>query len=126
MPALTPSVIAQPDHVSVHHERCVAQASRGGEPVWWVNRVLVQPPNARGQGIGGTLLDALIEACVDQDVLAGRPTEILVTPGGYGADPRKQVAFYKAHGFVPKPSRYAPIAPEDTLLSWTLAKKVGL
>jgi GNAT superfamily N-acetyltransferase len=65
------------------------------EAVWYVNRVLVTHEKDRGQGIGGMLLDRLLaEVCAQQD------GPVIVTPGGYGADPDRQERFYESHGFI--------------------------
>lgn len=61
---------------------------------WWISRVLISREENRGHGWGGMLLDTLIVEIIKQDGAA-----IIVTPGGYGADPKKQIAFYEAHDF---------------------------
>lgn len=74
--------------------KATAEASNLGD-VWYVNRVLVQPPKCRGKGIGGVLIEALKEAVKS---VGGKI--LVVTPGGYNAEPEDQVNFYKQHGFV--------------------------
>lgn len=62
---------------------------------WWVSRVLVTSEAERGQGLGGMMLDQLIVEITKQD-----GQSIIVTPGGYGADPIRQQRFYEAHDFI--------------------------
>jgi GNAT superfamily N-acetyltransferase len=73
--------------------RAVAEANLVGTD-WWVSRVLVQPPNARGKGLGGRLLEKLKRAERDTG-----GTRLLVTPGGYSNEWERQDKFYRAHGF---------------------------
>lgn len=73
--------------------RATAEANFTGRE-WWVARVLVQPDSARGKGLGGRLLEELKKAVVE---MGG--TSLLVTPGGYSNERRRQFKFYKAHGF---------------------------
>lgn len=77
--------------------RGVAEATNMGDE-WQINRVLVQ--GARGQGIGGHLLESLKEAVVRQGGL-----QLWVQPGGYGSDPVDQKRFYETHGFVDQGKR---------------------
>ena len=63
---------------------------------WYVNRVLVTSPDSRGSGLGTQVLEALKDAVRSQ---GGR--EMIVEPGGYGADPDKQKNFYVKNGFKP-------------------------
>jgi GNAT superfamily N-acetyltransferase len=64
------------------------------ENVWWVNRVVVNPPSARGHGLGSQLIEALKAA-----VLKMGGKELMVCPGGYAGNVNKQKRFYKHHGF---------------------------
>jgi GNAT superfamily N-acetyltransferase len=73
--------------------RAVAEASLVGDS-WWVSRVLVQPSSARGKGLGGQLLEELKKAVAE---MGG--TRLLVTPGGYSNEWKRQHKFYRAHGF---------------------------
>lgn len=63
--------------------------------VWYLNRMLVQPESARGQGLGTQLLNRLLES------ISSKPEfqHILVEPGGYGVDPERQLRFYTKYGF---------------------------
>lgn len=63
--------------------------------VWWVNRVLVQPEAVRGQGLGGQLLDALLESITAKPAFK----KVMVEPGGYNLPVGRQRRFYKRHGF---------------------------
>ena len=65
------------------------------EYCWYVSRVIVKE-DQRGKGIGSKLLNMLI------DEIKSRPGTgpIIVTPGGYNADAKKQMNFYKKNGFV--------------------------
>lgn len=67
---------------------------RADEQCWWINRVLVTNEADRGKGIGGMLLDCLLTEAIKQGARV-----IIVTPGGYGSDPKKQRRFYEAHDF---------------------------
>jgi GNAT superfamily N-acetyltransferase len=64
------------------------------EHCWWISRVFVQDPH-RGQGVGSKILKTLLSEVVKQ---GGK--SVIVTPGGYNADPDKQIRFYENHGFV--------------------------
>ena len=76
--------------------------------VWWVNRVLIQPPSVRGQGLGGHLLDTLIKHLTEQEHFK----RLFVQPGGYNLPVGRQRKFYRRHGF--KPVRATP-----GVLRWT-------
>ena len=65
--------------------------------VWYVNRVLVQPQELRGRGIGTRLLQTLIRELREK---AGAEV-LVVDPGGYDGDTDRQRRFYKKSGFVP-------------------------
>lgn len=65
--------------------------------IWYVNRVLVQPQELRGRGIGTRLLQTLIRELRDK---AGAVL-LVVDPGGYAGDTARQRRFYKKNGFVP-------------------------
>lgn len=71
-----------------------------GGHLWYVNRCLVQPAKRRGNGVGSQLLTALKDA-VSKHRLSG---PLVVTPGGYDADPAKQENFYKKAGFTVVPT----------------------
>lgn len=62
---------------------------------WWIGRVLVDPPKARGNGVGGYILEELKRAVKE---MGG--TSLLVSPGGYAVDPKRQFKFYLSHGFI--------------------------
>jgi len=68
---------------------------------WWLARINVlenrAPGVARGQGIGSEMMRRLQENLVTQPGFI----ELLVAPGGYGADEKKQWNFYLKCGFVP-------------------------
>lgn len=74
--------------------RGAAEASFVGD-TWWVNRVLVQPRENRGRGIGGHMLEALKGAVVEEG-----GAELSVQPGGYDMNTADQNRFYEAHGFT--------------------------
>lgn len=74
--------------------RGIAEASFVSQ--WWINRVLVQPESVRGLGVGGHMLDCLLETIANR---GGR--EVFVAPGGYGNNTQRQLRFYLAHGFKP-------------------------
>jgi L-amino acid N-acyltransferase YncA len=65
------------------------------EKCWWISRVLVSQSSNRGRGIGGALLDRLLS-----EILAQGGRSVIVTPGGYNADPVRQVRFYEQHDFI--------------------------
>jgi predicted GNAT family N-acyltransferase len=93
------NVISTSTYVSISDHRpdglkAIASADFIG-PHWWIGRVLVDPENRRGEGVGSKMLTALIQAVVEQG-----GTEIHVTPGGYSADSVRQTRFYERHGFV--------------------------
>jgi GNAT superfamily N-acetyltransferase len=68
------------------------------EEWWWVNRVLVQPPQCRSAGIGSELIRQISIAAHDLGC-----KHLVVCPGGYSQTPRdkkRQIAFYERNGFV--------------------------
>lgn len=62
---------------------------------WFVNRVLVTKEHLKGQGLGSFALASLKDAIQKK----GNEIDIIVTPGGYGADPDRQANFYVKNGF---------------------------
>lgn len=75
------------------HQRGTASADLIGD-IWWINRVLVQPPEARRKGIGSLMLTELIQAVSRQG------GALKVCPGGYYQDKEDQFKFYEKNGFV--------------------------
>lgn len=71
----------------------IVQASNMGSH-WYLNRAMV-PEAYRGQGVGSKLLKELF-AQLDMH----KAGLLIVEPGGYGADPKKQRNFYLKNGFV--------------------------
>jgi hypothetical protein len=104
---MTPHITSTPEHVTIMvlnetKSRSLGTASANLHPLkaqsdkcWWVSRVLVTSDEDRGRGWGGMMLDQLIVEIVKQD-----GQSIIVTPGGYGADPLRQQRFYEAHDFI--------------------------
>lgn len=103
---MQPHITTTPNHVSIYlptqdgtRSRGVASADlyhpRADELCWWISRVLVTDEADRGKGIGGVLLDLMLAEVVKQ---GGRV--VIVGPGGYGADPKRQRQFYEAHDFA--------------------------
>lgn len=99
-----PHITSTPNNIDITFidegfPRCTASAnthfSEDHENCWWVSRVLVSRDEDRGKGYGGRALDILLREIEKQGGKA-----VIVTPGGYGADPKKQIRFYEAHGFV--------------------------
>jgi len=80
-------------------ERAVAEASLiGMHPKGksaYINRVVVQPDELRGHGIGSKIFGLLVDELRKQDY--GR---IIVEPGGYNVPREKQVHFYERFGFT--------------------------
>lgn len=78
---------------------------------WWISRVMV-PSAFRGEGLGsrmlGLLLGGIQEVHREDKLFRG----VVVTPGGYGVDPRRQRAFYLKIGFK-------PVIGDEGLLEWT-------
>jgi GNAT superfamily N-acetyltransferase len=70
------------------------------DQIWYVNRVLVTMEGERGQGLGGMLLDRMISGVVD-----AHGKILMVEPGGYNADPKRQQRFYESHDFIKTPSK---------------------
>lgn len=66
---------------------------------WYLNRALVEPPTARGQGFGTYVMKRLL------DTLAQRSDfeALIVEPGGYTNQIGKQRRFYRRLGFVRSP-----------------------
>lgn len=62
--------------------------------VWWISRVIVEPSEARGRGVGSALLQRLIEEVKKYGGC------LRVTPGGYAQDSGRQFRFYEKNGFV--------------------------
>jgi len=81
-------------HGKTMFENGVAEASTMGDGFWNINRVLVNPKILRGKGIGSKLLQELIEKIRNAD---GK--KIIVWPGGYDDNKKKQVNFYIKNGF---------------------------
>jgi GNAT superfamily N-acetyltransferase len=80
---------------NIYREKGVAEADHIEDGRWWIARVLVQPKEMRGQGVGTAMLKRLIEL-----VKANGCKCLQVCPGGYDDDPRA-IKFYKKNGFVP-------------------------
>ena len=103
---MTPMIVSTPQDISItlmgeSKIRSIATASANPHPgrdpeerCWWISRVLVTDNANRGKGFGGMVLDYLLTEIVKA---GGRL--VIVTPGGYGADPVKQQRFYEAHDF---------------------------
>jgi len=64
------------------------------DPDWWISRVLINPKEARGQGVGGILLERLHKVVRKQ---GGK--RIYVIPGGYDGKKKQQRKFYRNHGY---------------------------
>lgn len=94
----------------------VASCERISESIWWVSRVLVQPAEARGGGLGSEVLGLLLAAFRHQ----GEPgAKLLVCPGGYENDQERQRRFYLKNGFVPAPEF------DSTALVWAPVKEAA-
>lgn len=78
------------------HDRGVAEASWLPDGFWYINRVLVKPSELRNKGIGGQLLERLKQELKEK----AKATLIVVDPGGYGMNVKRQRQFYRQHGFV--------------------------
>ena len=75
---------------------CAATASIDQMPkFWWVSRVFVRKKYRR-QGLGKRCLQRAIELVKSHE---GTPRNIVVAPGGYDMDTRRQEMFYEAQGF---------------------------
>lgn len=72
-----------------------AEADDLGDGVWWVARVLVQPPKNRGRGIGTELVRRM-----QREVVGFGCKKLIVAPGGYDEDHERQRGFYLHCGFV--------------------------
>jgi GNAT superfamily N-acetyltransferase len=68
----------------------------GGDGRWWLARVVVK--DGKGKGVGTEMLRLLKEELVKNENF----TDLLVAPGGYGSDPKRQRDFYLKNGFVPE------------------------
>ncbi|MBD3261102.1 MAG: GNAT family N-acetyltransferase [Candidatus Altiarchaeales archaeon] len=96
----TYDVISYEGHVTIIwrgdslRERGTASADQMGEDWWWVCRVLVDPKDVRGQGIGTELITRL-----KAEVVKGGCRRLVVSPGGYDMDQSKQRQFYIRNGF---------------------------
>lgn len=62
---------------------------------WWLSRAILKPANLRNKGIGSMMVDFLKEGILLSDTKV-----VIVSPGGYGEDIRKQINFYKKNGFT--------------------------
>jgi predicted GNAT family N-acyltransferase len=80
--------------------RAVAEATEMGSH-WFINRVLVQPEEIRSNGIGSMLLQILIK-----EIKKTGNKQIIVTPGGYAMNQKKQQNFYKKNGFLKEYTSY--------------------
>lgn len=71
-------------------QRGAAEATNMGN-FWYLNRVVVQPHELRGRGIGSRLLQTLIQELRDK----ARAVLLVVDPGGYTGDTARQRRFYE-------------------------------
>jgi GNAT superfamily N-acetyltransferase len=69
---------------------------------WWVSRVFVQDDH-RGKGLGSKIVSTLLAEISKQ---GGK--SVIVTPGGYRADPSRQIQFYERLGFIPATGEFGP------------------
>lgn len=76
-------------------QRGTASVDKLPDGRWWVSRVLVQPSTMTGNGIGGKLLEL-----VKSEVKKQGGGIMVVCPGGYAGDQKKQRNFYRKHGFT--------------------------
>jgi GNAT superfamily N-acetyltransferase len=76
-----------------------ASCARLTEMTWWVSRVVVQPREARGHGLGSRALQLLLDAFRGE---AWPGSELKVSPGGYDNNIEEQTHFYVKNGFVPE------------------------
>ena len=79
-------------------------ADRMPDGSWWLCRALVQPEDNRGQGIGSILVMRL-----KHEVQAQGGTRLVVAPGGYNMDQKRQQAFYVRCGFHEEPEEFGPV-----------------
>lgn len=97
MPSLT--IVSNESHISVVRRTgninysCAEADWMEAEQEWWVSRVLVNPPEKRGKGIGSMLLKRLVK---EARKYGGK---IVVAPGGYDMNPEQQFNFYEKNGF---------------------------
>lgn len=66
---------------------------------WWICRVVLYPADCRGRGFGSKMLKLMLDNIFDTDA----EHKVVVAPGGYDAEPKKQKAFYLKHGFEKDP-----------------------
>lgn len=96
------TVVESRDHVAVLwrpgqglRPRGVVEASHFlEEGFWYVNRALVEPETARDQGHGTRMLQRLLDT-----IRRSGPARVVVDPGGYGSNTRRQRRFYRKAGF---------------------------
>ena len=82
--------------VDGNQRAAVAELNIIGNPFeWWVARVLVQKEENRGKGYGSVVLRAALDA-----VTAMGAKRVIVAPGGYNKEKKKQFDFYMKNGFV--------------------------
>jgi len=119
-------VNAAPDSVSVYwqHPKGFAKGRGSVEAnslfgtIWWIARAVIVPTEQRGKGIGSAMLKALFKAVTKQ----GTCTRLIVCPGGYNGNKKKQFHFYEKNGFRhPVP---ADGVPEEYDPKYTLIKDV--
>lgn len=96
------SVVFSGDHVTVYdysvdpsgiHGVCAEADLIDG--IWWICRVLVKKEQDRGKGLGSKFLQKLLFEIYRRDPDAA----VVVSPGGYGVNSKKQINFYKKNGF---------------------------
>ncbi len=68
---------------------------KGPVKAWLLNRVVVTPERFRGNGLGSKALQGLLEKLSKETSCQ----VLIVTPGGYNADPNEQENFYLKNGF---------------------------
>ena len=82
--------------------RASMQVSHVSNGDWYFNRALVKNDEDRGKGLGTRMLARLKEE------LKKKPNfkRLIVEPGGYGSEPKRQRGFYLKRGFFPHKDGY--------------------
>jgi GNAT superfamily N-acetyltransferase len=68
----------------------------GSHLEWWVARVLVSNADDRGKGLGSLVLQAALKAIM---VSTNGMARVVVVPGGYDNNHKRQRKFYEKNGF---------------------------
>ncbi len=98
------TIVSTKEYVNVYYKENfslgVCEISNINNCEWYINRVNIPDVLGKGKGVGSKILQIAIKEIIKKY----DPKSIYVTPGGYGADSKKQFNFYKKNGFIEIPN----------------------